>query len=261
MTKAQEDSAPASGRHLSSLRLLAYSLPAMSISLFMLPMNIVIPAFYAANTTATLTGIGLVAGFARLFDAVTDPLIGYFSDTTRGRLGPAQALVCSAGAAIGTISVYFLFQPPPESGLIYYVIASTGVFLGFTLFEIPNRAWGMELSHDYLQRARISTYLAVFFALGQPCILGYPRRDVAIYRVDRDHPHGNVRNRVVFCHHFSNLYPCFGLIRPSRCPHNRSWGGVAHNTPIDSGQQTLVALLCGDKLSGVLETAHSVPCC
>ena len=165
MTKAQEDSAPASGRHLSSLKLLAYSLPAMSISLFMLPMNIVIPAFYAANTTATLTGIGLVAGFARLFDAITDPLIGYFSDTTRGRLGPRKPWLL-AGALIGTISVYFLFQPPPESGLLYYVIASTGVFLGFTLFEIPNRAWGMELSHDYLQRARISTYLAVFFAMG-----------------------------------------------------------------------------------------------
>jgi len=53
----------AAGQRLSPFRLLAYALPASSISLFMLPMNIVIPAFYAANTQATLTGIGLVAGF------------------------------------------------------------------------------------------------------------------------------------------------------------------------------------------------------
>jgi Na+/melibiose symporter-like transporter len=152
-------------RQLSSIRLLAYSLPAMSISLFMLPMNIVIPAFYAANTQATLTGIGLVAGFARLFDAITDPLIGYLSDSTRSRFGPRKPWLVG-GMVIGAISVYFLFQPPPEAGLLYYIVCSTGVFLGFTLFEIPNRAWGMELSHDYLGRARISTYLAVFFALG-----------------------------------------------------------------------------------------------
>jgi len=165
LSNTQHKSGHAAGSRLSAARLLAYSLPAMSISLFMLPMNIVIPAFYAANTTATLTGIGLVAGFARLFDAVTDPLIGYFSDATRSRWGPRKPWLL-AGAVVGTISVYFLFQPPPEAGLLYYVLASTGVFLGFTLFEIPNRAWGMELSHDYLQRARISTYLSVFFALG-----------------------------------------------------------------------------------------------
>ena len=165
MTKEKERSGRSSERPLSALRLLIYSLPAMSISLFILPMNIVIPAFYAANTTATLTGIGLVAGFARLFDAITDPLIGYFSDSTKGRLGPRKPWLL-AGAALGTISVYFLFQPPPEAGLFYYVVASTGVFLGFTLFEIPNRAWGLELSHDYVQRTRISTYLAFFFAVG-----------------------------------------------------------------------------------------------
>jgi GPH family glycoside/pentoside/hexuronide:cation symporter len=165
MAHEQENSGPTSGQRLSPRQLLAYALPASSIALFILPMNIVIPAFYAANTQATLTGIGLVAGFARLFDAITDPLIGYLSDLTRSRLGPRKPWLL-VGTVIGSISVYFLFQPPPDSGLLYYVVASTGVFLGFTLFEIPNRAWGMEMSHDYFQRARISTYLAVFSAVG-----------------------------------------------------------------------------------------------
>jgi GPH family glycoside/pentoside/hexuronide:cation symporter len=165
MTHEKNTSNAGNKPRLSPTQLLAYSLPAMSISLFMLPMNIVIPAFYAANTQATLTGIGLVAGFARLFDAITDPLIGYLSDSTKGRFGPRKPWLV-AGMLIGVISVYFLFQPPPEAGLVYYVVCSTGVFMGFTLFEIPNRAWGMELSHDYFERARISTYLSVFFAFG-----------------------------------------------------------------------------------------------
>jgi Na+/melibiose symporter-like transporter len=165
MAAEQNDAGQAVKQRLSPLQLLAYALPASSISLFMLPMNIVIPAFYAANTQATLTGIGLVAGFARLFDAVTDPLIGYLSDKTKGRFGPRKPYLL-VGMLIGVVSVYFLFQPPPEAGLVYYVVCSTGVFLGFTLFEIPNRAWGMELSHDYLERARISTYLSIFFAFG-----------------------------------------------------------------------------------------------
>ena len=165
MAEEQTNGGQSATRRHSALRLLAYALPASSISLFMLPMNIVIPAFYAANTQATLTGIGLVAGFARLFDAITDPLIGYLSDSTKGRFGPRKPFLV-VGMLIGAASVYFLFQPPPESGLLYYIVCSTGVFLGFTLFEIPNRAWGMELSHDYLERARSSTYLAFFFAAG-----------------------------------------------------------------------------------------------
>ena len=163
--EADKSPEPQPATHLSAVKLFFYAFPAVAMSLFVLPMNIVIPTFYASNTQATLAGIGMVAGFARFFDAVTDPLVGWLSDLTRSRMGPRKPWLI-AGALVSSVSVYFLFQPPPDSGLLYYAVWSSGVFLGFTFFEIPNRAWGMELAHSYYERSRISTYLGFCYAFG-----------------------------------------------------------------------------------------------
>ena len=135
------------------------------MSFILLPMNIVIPAFYAANTAVSLVAIGMVSGIARFFDAFTDPLVGYLSDRTKTAIGPRKPWLL-VGAVILLLSVFKLFQPPADADLIYYVIWSSGVFLGFTFYEIPNRAWASELSHDYFQRSRISSYVSAFAIVG-----------------------------------------------------------------------------------------------
>ncbi len=159
------DKAPSPHFHPTLRQLILYALPAMPLAFIMLPLNIVIPAFYAANTAVSLGTIGLVAGLARFFDAFTDPLIGYLSDRTRSPMGARKPWLL-AGSVIASVSVFNLFQPPADADIVYYVVWSSGVYLGYTFYEIPNRAWSAELSHEYDERSRISTYLAVLAVTG-----------------------------------------------------------------------------------------------
>ena len=131
----------------------------------MLPLGVVLPTYYAESTAATMASIGLVTGISRLFDAVTDPLIGYLSDRTRSRIGARKPWIL-AGSLVACVSVFVLFQPPADATVWYYALASFGLFLGYTLFDIPHKAWGAEITVTYDDRSRVSGYVSVSQVIG-----------------------------------------------------------------------------------------------
>jgi Na+/melibiose symporter-like transporter len=145
--------------------LLAFGFPALPHAFIALPLNIVIPAFYATHTSVTLLQIGVFTSASRLLDAVLDPLVGFLSDrfdTPWGRRKPwgvAAGIVCA-------ISLFFLFQPPPTATIVYYGAWSFLLYFGFSLFEIPRSAWSAEISRDYNDRSRINTSVAQFNVIG-----------------------------------------------------------------------------------------------
>ncbi|XOV90595.1 MAG: MFS transporter [Pseudomonadota bacterium] len=150
---------------LTKLQALLYAAPWNAFSFIMLPLGVILPTYYAENTLAGMAAIGLVSGISRLFDAVTDPLIGYLSDRTRSRLGPRKPWIV-IGSIITCVAIYFLFQPPPDAGITYYAIGSFALYLGFTLFDIPHKAWYSEVSAGYDDRSRLAAYVGVCTILG-----------------------------------------------------------------------------------------------
>ncbi len=158
-TKAQPSPPP------TLKQLLLFSFPSLPHAFVALPLNIVIPSYFAAHTSVTLGQIAAVTSLSRLLDAMFDPAIGYLSDRTRSGLGPRKPWVL-AGALVCAISIFFLFQPPQGANFIYYGVWSFLLYVGFTLFEIPRAAWSAQLSRDYVQRSKISTFVAVFNVAG-----------------------------------------------------------------------------------------------
>ena len=150
---------------LSRGQMILFGFPSLPHAFIAMPLAIVIPTFYAANTTVTLAAIALVTSLTRIADAITDPMIGYLSDRTRGRLGPRKPWVIAA-TILCAVSIFFLFQPPKDTTFVYYAVWSFLLYFGFTLFEIPRSAWGAELSRDYLVRARIMGWVSVFSIAG-----------------------------------------------------------------------------------------------
>ncbi len=146
-------------------QLLLFSFPSLPHAFVALPLNIVIPSYFAAHTAVTLGQIAAVTSLSRLLDALFDPMIGFLSDRTRSGLGPRKPWVLG-GALVCAISIFFLFQPPSGASFIYYGIWSFLLYFGFTLFEIPRAAWSAELSRDYVQRSKISTFVAIFNVAG-----------------------------------------------------------------------------------------------
>ena len=76
-------SAPAEPAKVSNWRLLAYSLTSIPLAMAALPIYVHVPKFYSDVVGLNLIAIGGLLLAARVFDAIQDPLLGYWSDRYR----------------------------------------------------------------------------------------------------------------------------------------------------------------------------------
>lgn len=133
--------------------LVIFGLVNLPLSMLMSPTAAILPNFYLQYTGVTLAGLATATLVARVFDGLTDPLIGYLSDRSGRRL-PWMF----GGAALVAPGVWFLFNPAHEAGLSHLLIWYLVVTLGWTLVEIPHTAMAAELSPDYHERSRIALW-------------------------------------------------------------------------------------------------------
>lgn len=116
--------------------------------------------------SASLAGLAIL--IAMIFDAISDPLVGWWSDNTHSRWGRRHPFMY--GAAIPVAVVYFFLWNPPlgfldqfQYGLFIYLTVSAIVirFL-ITLYEIPSTGIVAELTEDYDERTRLLSYRYMF---------------------------------------------------------------------------------------------------
>lgn len=132
----------------------AYVAPRFASIALYAPLNIV-QGIYAKHYGMALTSIALIIFLSRIFDAVSDPVIGYLSDKHRVHRGSRKPFMI-AGAIILGLSAYFLYRPPENVTALYFGFWFISLYLGFTLFEIPHLAWGGEIAKD--SKAKRLTY-------------------------------------------------------------------------------------------------------
>lgn len=101
---------------------------------------------------------GIIFFLPRIFDAITDPIMGYISDNTRSRWGRRRQYVF-LGAIILGISFVIMWQLYRENGISYnfyfFMFWSFVFYLGLTLFSVPYVAMGYEMSNDFHERTSI----------------------------------------------------------------------------------------------------------
>ncbi len=146
-------------------RLVAYASPAYITAVLLFSTAAIIPAFYARHTGLSLVLIGSILAAGRLFDAITDPAIGYLSDITKSRFGSRKPWIL-AGFVLAMVSMYFLYIPDETSGAVYFAVWLFLLYFAFTMIDIPHRAWGTEISRHYDERSRISTYVGLAGQVG-----------------------------------------------------------------------------------------------
>ncbi len=142
-----------------------FALPALPLAVVVFPSHAILPGFYAKHTQISLATIGIILIIARVFDAVVDPVIGFASDAVIGRWRSRKPWLL-IGALVLAVSVVPLYMPAPEVGPAYFLGWFLAFYLGYSLVEIPFKAWGTELARNYVDRSRIAACLAVAFGLG-----------------------------------------------------------------------------------------------
>lgn len=157
-------------QHLTHASMAYYGLPHLMHSIVILPMVLFIPSFYSDELGLPLASVGLAIAASRVFDVLTDPLIGVLSDriqTRWGRRKPWMAL----GAPILSLATWLVFVPGKNVSVGDLLVSTCLLFLAFTLFDLPYKAWGAELSADYHERTRIAAWRAAFGSAGHVLFL------------------------------------------------------------------------------------------
>ena len=110
---------------------------------------------------------GILFFLPRVFDSITDPIMGFISDNTKSVWGRRRQYVL-LGAVIMGIAFSLLWQIYLEDGVsynfTYFLIWSLIFYLGLTIFSVPYVAMGYEMSDDFHERTNI---MAVAQWIGQ----------------------------------------------------------------------------------------------
>jgi len=150
---------------LSAARIWTYGSLGFPLALLGYPLGIWLPRAYATYVGVATEQVGLIIFIAAVFDAVTDPLMGYASDKFRTRWGRRRLWV-AVGMPFLMAALFYVLNPPLGSTVLYLGFWFVFLRVGTTMVGIPYGAWGAELSTNYHTRTRIVSAREVYVLLG-----------------------------------------------------------------------------------------------
>lgn len=109
--------------------------------------------------------LGAVLMIFRLWDAVTDPVMGYISDNARTRWGRRKPFMVVGAVTTGLVSLGFWALPAGlDHRLFLLCLTALGVvfFACFTCWSMPYYALQLELTPHYDERTRVTAWMTVF---------------------------------------------------------------------------------------------------
>jgi GPH family glycoside/pentoside/hexuronide:cation symporter len=126
---------------------------------------------YLVDHVGIAAGIaGLLIGGAKIYDAITDPLMGSISDRTKSSAGRRRPYLL-LGSFISGLSFILLFSLAGLKGS-EYILLFTGMALlfnatGYTIFNVPYLAMPAEMTQSYHERTSLMSFRVASVAVGQ----------------------------------------------------------------------------------------------
>jgi GPH family glycoside/pentoside/hexuronide:cation symporter len=163
---APEDRIPLSQEIAYALGMLVNNLQAAALPAMMIVLNL--------GLGIDPVAVGWIGFIPRIFDAVSDPLMGYISDHTRTRWGRRRPYIL-IGAVLAGIVFAGMWQFPAGQSTDFYfwffLIGLIGYYLTYTVYATPFVAFGYEMTPDYHERTRLH---AIANSVGQLAWIGAP---------------------------------------------------------------------------------------
>lgn len=116
------------------------------------------------------TSIGVLVSIGIIWDAISDPIMGYLSDLTKSkRFGRRHLYILIGGVGTVVINLALWFIPSSYSNITKWLLMINFVLLiktFLTIYITPYTALAAEISDDYTDRTRIQAVKTVFFLVG-----------------------------------------------------------------------------------------------
>jgi GPH family glycoside/pentoside/hexuronide:cation symporter len=150
-------------------QILSYSLPAFATSMILVSVAIYLPNYYTDELGVTAGMLSWIFLFGRVWDAVTDPLMGHISDRTRTRWGRRRPYFLIAALPLWLI--FWVIWSPSSSlttdgRYLHLLVCYLALYTFWTVFNIPYMSLGMEMTPVYHERTRLFGGRQGFYVAG-----------------------------------------------------------------------------------------------
>ena len=135
----------------------AYAAPAFALAVVGIPVYVYIPKFYTDVVGINISVLGYLMFSVRIFDALTDPAIGYLSDRSKARSGRRRPYI-AAGSILVAAAMFLLFNPPAVSETmetVWFGVTIYMLFLFWTIVAVPFESLGPEITFNYHERTSL----------------------------------------------------------------------------------------------------------
>ncbi|XOV86366.1 MAG: MFS transporter [Pseudomonadota bacterium] len=119
--------------------------------------------------------VGLAIAISVMLDAVSDPLVGTWSDQLTTRWGRRHPLLVASALPLA-VSFVLLFTPPAGmtdlQGFLWLMTFGILTRFFYTFYNIPHLALGAEMAQDYYQRSTLFAYSSFVGAMSVAVVYG-----------------------------------------------------------------------------------------
>lgn len=139
-------------------QIVSYSLPALGAYTILISVALYLPNYYTDELGVTAGLLSWVFLVGRVWDAVTDPIMGFISDRTRTRWGRRRPWLLLSALPLWAL-FYLIWSPSPslspQGTFAHLLVCYLALYTFWTVFWIPYLSLGLELTTDHHERTRL----------------------------------------------------------------------------------------------------------
>lgn len=156
-------------------QLIAYCSLTFPVVAVGMPVTTFLPPLYAGAGGLGLAAIGIIFMIARVWDVVSDPIVGVLVDRYHWRRGPRKTWV-AVSLPLLCITALFLYMPGrgDQASSVILLAQLLLLYTGWTFLQTAHQAWGADLAPDYDERSRLFGVREVVNVFGSVFILALP---------------------------------------------------------------------------------------
>jgi GPH family glycoside/pentoside/hexuronide:cation symporter len=154
---------------LSNRALFGYGLSAAPVIYSYVLILIMYMKYAAVELGVSTAVVGTIFLVAKVWDAVTDPMVGTLSDRTKHKSGRRRPWLLASAPLLAIFSIMAWAPPSGLEGpaLITWITVSVlGFYTAYTIFDVPHMALGAEITLDATERNRVFGVRQVLRVLG-----------------------------------------------------------------------------------------------
>lgn len=148
----------------------AYAIPLTGLSAAIVNL---VPAYYAEVLGLSLGSVGAVFFLLRLFDALTDPAMGWLVDRHPFRQQHKPWILLSLPVFLSSIGLLF-FPIRAWIGLAYLLGSGFLAYSAYTVGLVAHQAWGASLARDPRSLSQLMAYRELAVIAGILCVFLAP---------------------------------------------------------------------------------------